>query len=132
MAAPMRPALLKAALRHWSLPDAEALMRRVHAPETTPADIAGLAAAVVDLSARGDASARRVVEEAAGDLAAQFRAVVRKLDLARPPLALAGGMLRAHLRSMLTGVLDGEAAGATYVAEPVLGAVKLARRLLRE
>jgi hypothetical protein len=57
---------------------------------------------------------------------------VRKLDLARPPLALAGGMLRAHLRSMLTGVLDGEAAGATYVAEPVLGAVKLARRLLRE
>jgi N-acetylglucosamine kinase-like BadF-type ATPase len=126
------PALLKAALRHWSLPDAEALMRRVHAPETTPADIAGLAAAVVDLSARGEASARRVVEEAAGDLAAQFRAVVRKLDLARPPLALAGGMLRAHLRSMLTGVLDGEAAGATYVAEPVLGAVKLARRLLRE
>lgn len=124
------PALLKAALRHWSLPDAEALMRRVHAPETTPAEIAGLAAAVVDLSARGDAAARRVVEEAIGDLATQFRTVVEKLKLVRPPLAVAGGLLRAHLRTLLTAALDGEAAGTHYVAEPVMGAVKLARRLL--
>jgi N-acetylglucosamine kinase-like BadF-type ATPase len=124
------PALLRAALHHWSLPDAEALMRRVHAPETTPADVAGLAAAVVDLSARGDAAARRVVEEAVADLVLQVKMVVRKLKLVRPPLAVAGGLLRAHLRSLLLGALAGEVASMTHVAEPVLGAVKLARRLL--
>jgi N-acetylglucosamine kinase-like BadF-type ATPase len=105
-------------------------MRRVHAPETTPADIAGLAAAVVDLSARGDAAARGVVEEAIADLALQLRTVVRKLKLERPPLAVAGGLMRAHLRTLLSAALERDVASVTHVAEPVMGAVKLARRLL--
>ncbi|HKZ32217.1 MAG TPA: BadF/BadG/BcrA/BcrD ATPase family protein, partial [Vicinamibacteria bacterium] len=64
-------ALLRAILRHWSLSDAGALIRHVHAPGMTPADIAALAPVVVTLAAGGDAAARGLVEQGVRDLARQ-------------------------------------------------------------
>jgi N-acetylglucosamine kinase-like BadF-type ATPase len=124
------PVLLKAVLRHWSLPDASALIRHVHSPETTSAEIAGLAATVVDLADRGDPDARAVLADAAGHLAQHVRTVIRKLDLTRPPLALAGGLLRSSLRQALADTVGDEVSSLNYIAEPATGAVLLAQRLL--
>jgi len=126
------PGLLKAVLRHWSLADPPSLIGKVHAPETTPAEIAGLAASVLDLAAKGDPAARAILEDGVRELALQVRTVIRKLSLAHPPLALAGGMLRANLRQAVVSSLGDEVGPVSYIAEPALGAVVLARRLLTQ
>jgi N-acetylglucosamine kinase-like BadF-type ATPase len=124
-------ALLNAVLRHWSLADPVALIRHVHADAMTPSEIAGLASVVLDLAVRGDADAKAIVEEATTDLARHVRAVVRKLGMAKPPLALSGGLLRASLRQAVLAKIDGEVGPVNYVADPPLGGVVLARRLLK-
>jgi N-acetylglucosamine kinase-like BadF-type ATPase len=124
-------ALLKSVLRHWSLRDPTDLIRHVHAPATTPADIAGLATVVLDLAGRNDEAALAVVAEAAGELAQHVDAVIRILRLTRPPLALGGGlMLRAVLRKAVLEAVQSELGPTTQVADPPLGAVMMARRLL--
>jgi N-acetylglucosamine kinase-like BadF-type ATPase len=123
--------LLAAALGHWHLADVHALMRHVHAPETDPPAIASFAAAVLKLGTRGDAAATKLVQEAAADLAVQVRAVVRALGLSRPPLAVGGGLLRAQLRQAVVTALGDDVGGVHYVADPVLGAVEISRRLLK-
>jgi N-acetylglucosamine kinase-like BadF-type ATPase len=124
------PALLKAVLRHWSLSTPEALIRHVHAPGMTAAEIAGLASVVLDLATRGDAPARAIVDDAAKQLAQHVETVVRKLGLDKPPLALSGGLLRGQLRQGLVSSLHVEIGNVAFVADPALGAVVLARRLL--
>jgi N-acetylglucosamine kinase-like BadF-type ATPase len=123
--------LLKAALRHWNVADVHALMRYVHAPDTDPPDIAGFAAAVLNLCTHGDEAARKLVDDAAADLAHQVRVVVGTLGLKRPPLAVGGGLLRAQLRHAVTTALGDDVGAVSYVADPVLGAVELSRRLLK-
>lgn len=125
------PTLLRAALTHWSLPSPEALMAQVYAPTTSPADIAGFAASVLDLAARGDATAGTLIEEVARELAAHVRVVIGKLRLTRPPLALGGGMLRSHLRTLLMVAVAAEIGPVSHVTDPVLGAITLAQRLLK-
>jgi len=124
-------ALLDAVLRHWSLSDAVALIRHVHAEQTTPSEIAGLASVVLDLAARGDADAKAIVDEAASELARHVQAVVRKMGVAKPPLALSGGLLRASLRQAVLAKIEGEVGAVNYVTDPPLGGVVLARRLLK-
>jgi N-acetylglucosamine kinase-like BadF-type ATPase len=125
------PALLKAVLRHWSLAEPTELIRHVHAPTTTPADIAGLATIVVDLAGRNDAAAVAVITEAAQELGRQIDTVIRILKLTRPPLAMGGGlMLRAVLRKAVLAAVKSELGPAVQVADPPVGAVVLARRLL--
>jgi N-acetylglucosamine kinase-like BadF-type ATPase len=111
--------------------DATALIRFAHAPDTTPATIAGLATVVVDLAGRGDAAARAIIEAAARDLAQHVDTVVRKLKLQKPPLALGGGLLRGQLRQSLLATLGTEVGAVQYVTDPSLGAVVLAKRLLQ-
>jgi N-acetylglucosamine kinase-like BadF-type ATPase len=124
-------ALLKGILRHWSLSEPTALIRHVHAPTTTAADIAGLATVVIDLAGRNDAAATAVVAEAAQELAQQVDTVVRQLKLTKPPLALGGGlMLRTVLRKAVLAALQTEPGPVAQVADPPLGAVVLARRLI--
>lgn len=123
--------LLQAILREWKLPDATALIRHAHAPDTTPATIAGLATRVVDLAGRGEAAAKGLITDAARDLAHHVEAVVRKLKMDRPPLALGGGLLRGQLRQSLIAMLGVEVGPVQYVTDPSLGAVVLARRLLQ-
>ncbi len=124
------PALLKAVLRHWSLPTAQALIRHVHAPTMTQADLAGLAPSIVALAGEGDSAAKAIVAESARELARQVDAVVRKLSLSRPPLALGGGLLRGDLRRAVLAALSCEVGPVAYVGDPCLGAVAMARRLL--
>ena len=123
--------LLDAVVRHWSLPDAVALIRHIHADAMTPSEIAGLASVVLDLSVRGDVHARAIVEEAASDLARHVQAVVRKMGVSKPPLALSGGLLRASLRQAVLAKIEGEVGAVNYVTDPPLGGVVLARRLIK-
>ena len=123
-------ALLDAVLRYWSLRDAVALIRHVHADETTPSEIAGLATVVLDLAARGDGDAKAIVEDAAVDLARHVQAVVRKMGVEKPPLALSGGLLRASLRQAVLAKIENAVGPVNYVTDPPLGGVVLARRLL--
>jgi N-acetylglucosamine kinase-like BadF-type ATPase len=122
-------ALLDAALRQWSLRDIPALMRLVHAPTTTPADIAVLAPMVFELAAQGDVHARGILERAVDDLADHVRTAMRQLGLQHPPLALGGGLFSGTLREALASRLASEVGPVSYVADPVLGAVTIARRL---
>jgi N-acetylglucosamine kinase-like BadF-type ATPase len=123
--------LLKAVLHHWSLADAPALIRHVYAPTMTHSELAGLATTVLNLSSTGDPAAKIIVDEAARDLALHVDTVIRKLGLKRPPLAVAGGVLRAQLRKALQGAIQSELAVINHVADPCMGAVTIARRLLQ-
>jgi N-acetylglucosamine kinase-like BadF-type ATPase len=124
------PALLSAVLHHWSLPDPSALIRYVHDPARTAAELAGLAIVVLALVSKGDAAARSVMEEAAFDLARHVDAVVRSLRLQRPPLAVGGALLSGHYRTTVLGRVKSELGPVRYVSDPSQGAVALARRLL--
>jgi N-acetylglucosamine kinase-like BadF-type ATPase len=125
------PALLQAALQEWSLSEPSLLIRFVHDPARTPAELAGLASSVMALAGRGDPGARRVVDEAAQELARHVDTVVRRLGLKKPPLALAGGLLSGHLRATVLASIKSEIGATTYVSDPSQGAVLLARRLLK-
>jgi N-acetylglucosamine kinase-like BadF-type ATPase len=122
--------LLRAVLRHWSLPDAQSLIRHVYRETMAPGDIAGLAAVVLNLAGRGDAAAASIMSEAARELASQVRTVVRRLKLDRPPLALTGDVLRGALRNALQAEIGDAIGPVQFVADPSVGAVVLARRLL--
>jgi N-acetylglucosamine kinase-like BadF-type ATPase len=132
-------ALSEAVLGHWSLPDASALLDYVYLQEASPATIASLAAVVNRAAEAGDGVALEILRDAGSELALTLHAVVRRLGLdansAATPCALAGSVLT---RSSLTARFLLEAAErrglrlapVTRVEEPVLGAVRLAQRLL--
>lgn len=122
-------ALLQAALAHWGLKRPEELMVFVYRPQTTADDIASFAARVLELASR-NASARRIVDQAAADLAAQFDCVAHTLGLDRPPLALGGTTMRVVLKKAVLDHLGPRVGPVSLVTEPVLGAVAAARRLL--
>ncbi len=125
-------ALVRAILRHWSLSDAGALIRHVHAPGMTPADIAGLAPVIGSLAASGDPTARALVEQSVKDLARQVDTAIRKLALTNPPLALAGSQLRSDMRRALVAAITSPIGEVGYVEDPCRGAVTLAKRLLKK
>jgi N-acetylglucosamine kinase-like BadF-type ATPase len=98
------------------------------------AQIALLADVVTHTADQGDAVAQQILDEAAGELASMVAAVARKLDFASEafPLAVTGGVLLASdgLRSRLETGLNScglAPAAITQVADPVLGAVRLAQ-----
>lgn len=124
-----------AVLAHWQLSSPEDLIERVYIRQAGPADIAGLAAVVNEAAQEGDAVARAILEQAAEDLAVTIVTVARRLGYADAvPCGLAGGVVvksacmadfiqaAARRRGLL---LDPVA----LVAEPALGAVRLAQRL---
>jgi len=121
-------ALLRAILKHWSLADAGALIRHVHAAGMTPADLASLAPVVLALAATGDASAKALVEQSVKDLARQVDTAIRKLALDKPPLALAGSQLRGDVRRGLLTTIASPLGDVAYVEDPCRGAVTLAKR----
>jgi N-acetylglucosamine kinase-like BadF-type ATPase len=106
-------------------------MNHLYAPTSTPADVAGFAATVVDLGGRGDAEAGALVTEAVAELVAHVRVLSQTLRLVKPPLALSGGVLRSQVRTQLLAALHGEVGPVNHVTDPVVGAIALARRLLR-
>lgn len=112
------------------------LITAVHQPGRTRAEIARLSRLVDEEALAGDAIANRIINQAAGELAAGVRAVaVQKLHLDQLPAVLAGGFL-VHGVSLQTALLaQVKALGIALepvetVEEPLRGAVKLAAKLL--
>jgi N-acetylmuramic acid 6-phosphate etherase len=126
------PALLQAALDHWSLQAPEQLIGHIYRPETTRAEIAALAQSIVALAESGEPAAVSLLENAAHELARLVLAVARKLDLIGPPVALAGGLLGTsqHLRRSIAAIVGVDLEKPIYVEEPARGAVKIAQQLI--
>jgi N-acetylglucosamine kinase-like BadF-type ATPase len=123
------PRILEAVLRQWSVSDGPGLAAR--AQVASRETIAGLAAAVLQLAQSGDGPAQAIVATAARDLAHHVKTVVRRLGLPRPPLALGGGFLRSAVRDAVLAEVGDAVGRVEYIAEPALGAIHLARRLVR-
>ena len=120
--------LLKGILGYWRLSAPEDLIQHVYRPETTVAEISQLAIGIQDLANRGNPDAVTIVDRAAKALAVQVEAVVRKLRLKQPPLALGGAAMRASLKKGLLSHLQVEIGPVAVVLDPVLAAVTMAQR----
>jgi len=125
------PAVLDAVLRRWRLATPDDLLPAAYREGMSPADVARLASEVAGLAEAGDLPARALLEQAGRELARHVDAVVRRLDLERPPLALGGGLLHmsAVLRHATLGAIRVELGQVGVVADPALGAIAIARRL---
>ncbi len=122
-------------LNHWELSTPQALIGHVYGGQLAPITIAGLAMLVEETAAAGDAVAQAIIAQACHESALALQAVARQLELPTPtPCALAGGLLLNRPR-IATGVLQAAADlqlvldPVTLVAEPALGAVRIAARL---
>jgi N-acetylglucosamine kinase-like BadF-type ATPase len=120
--------LLDAILRHWELDQSLAIIGRVYR-STDKAEIAALSTLVFAAARDGDAVARRIVADAASELALAATAVVGRLDFGdgKPPLALAGGLLtgEAGYRAMVVRRLRRRSLGpVSVVADPALSAAR--------
>jgi N-acetylglucosamine kinase-like BadF-type ATPase len=97
----------------------------------TPADLAGLAPTVQSLAASGDAAAKGLLEQCVADLARQADTAIKKLGLEKPPLALAGSLLRGDVRRGVVAAIASPIGEVAYVEDPCRGAVALAKRHLK-
>lgn len=125
------PSILDAALAHWGLESAEQLLGTAYRPDVTIAELAKLATRVVDLAEAGDLTARAILNDAARALAELVDAVVAPLSLDSPPVALAGGVLRASpfLRDRVLASTRTPLGPHRIVDDPAIGAVRLAQRV---
>jgi N-acetylglucosamine kinase-like BadF-type ATPase len=109
------------------------MLRAVYARAEDRQWIASLARVVLDAADAGDRVADEIIDLAVEQLKGMVYSVAARLDEARPPLALAGGLL-AHADSFRERLLrqfsvDGfDRDDARVVAEPVAGTIVLARR----
>jgi N-acetylmuramic acid 6-phosphate etherase len=125
--------LLAAVLEHWGLDQPPQLIGYVYRAEMTRAAIAEVGQLVVKLAEAGDAHAVGLLQRAAGELADMLTVTVRRLGIASPPVALAGGLFATSmlLRAALLSRVHTPLGPVTYVDEPVLGAIRLARSILQ-
>jgi N-acetylglucosamine kinase-like BadF-type ATPase len=109
--------LLERILHAWQLPHPAALIEHVHAT-TDKAVIANLAPLVCTAARAGDATARRILQRAASELAQSALTVAGQLDLPTClPLALGGSLLTraADLRELLLAHLRRRGADVTSI-----------------
>ena len=105
------------------------------AAAASPAQVAVLATAVCETAAGGDAVARKIVGEAASELAGHVRSLRARFSAtAGVPVAVAGGLLQGSplIREAFAGKLRA-LGGVTLVdveVDPAVGAVRVAARLL--
>ncbi len=87
--------LLPAILAEWQLSEPTQLVGVVYSPATKVADFAKLARLVAKEAKAGDATAQKLLKQAARELAKAVEAVAGRLDFGgnAPNLALAGGFL---------------------------------------
>jgi N-acetylglucosamine kinase-like BadF-type ATPase len=128
--------LSDAVLAHWSLAGPEDLLPRVYIEEASPAEVASLAAVVDGAARAGDAVARAILQQAAEGLVATIAAVAHRLGFAGAfPCGLAGSVV---VKSAFMAGFVQEAARrrglaldpVELVAEPAVGALRLARRMV--
>jgi N-acetylglucosamine kinase-like BadF-type ATPase len=124
--------LLDAVLDHWQLRDPSELIPHVYHSGMDRVALASLAAVVARQAEAGDRDARRVLEDAADELARMIKVVADQLETREPPIALGGGLLGASpsLRAMIVVAHDLRAGPVAYVDEPVHGAMVIARQVL--
>ncbi len=138
-------ALTSSVLAHWGLSQPQNLVQYVYASQRSigRAEIAALAPLVEASTetAAEDACARAIIRQAGQELALALKAVAQQLGFAEPadaiaiPCALAGSVL-VHGRRVNAALLESAAEmglvldPVTLVAEPALGALKLARNAL--
>lgn len=131
-----RTALTPTVLAHWGLSSPNALVGQVYRSNLSRADIAALAALVDAAGANGDGVAQRILAAAADELALAARAAMQALQMAgSTPCALAGSVIVKGrlLRDLFSAASAGQGLALTplnLVAEPALGALRLARQLL--
>lgn len=128
------PGLLRLALEYWGLAEPPQLITHVYQGGVSRTDIAALAGPVAALAEEGDPGAQQVIDQAGADLATMVAAVVRALDLQRPPVALSGGVILSskRLRASLGAHSKVELGDITRVDDPTTGAVVIARHMLAE
>ena len=120
-------------LAHFGVSEAGMLVHEVYYHDPRRRLIAGLGPAVQAAVDEGDAVARQIVAEAAGELALAARSVAEKLEMrgAQFPLVLAGGVFRvvtSLLADLTSRVADVVPRGKPRLleVEPAMGAVRLA------
>ena len=124
--------ILDVILEHWKLTEPVELIGYVYRPETTRATIAALGERIATLAGRGDADAQAIMDRAALDLGRLVAAVVHKLDLAEPPVALGGGLVtnNPELQERIMAHAEVPLGPPCAVDDPARGALVIARRLL--
>jgi N-acetylglucosamine kinase-like BadF-type ATPase len=128
-------ALVELVLRRLRLPGLAELVRWSLSADT--AEVAMLAPVVLDAAAAGDAPAGAIVDAAADEMARHVRALAKRFpERARIRVALGGSLLSrgADYRQRVVARIMAEVTTAEIAPEPVdpvLGAIKLARSLLR-
>lgn len=89
-------ALSDAAMRFFDVSSVEALAQLVYAKPLTKGELAAFAAETARVAGEGDEVARRLYEQAAAELGAQIKAVIRETDLQGAfPVGLIGGGFKA-------------------------------------
>lgn len=128
--------LLPRLLEHLRLQSPSDLVLVVHSQNFGRPEMAALAPLVFESCRDGDAGAKKIIGDAAGELAMAVRSVVEKLDLSLDGyrLAVAGGVLvnQPSVRQMLMSELADLGcipASTSVVTQPVLGAVRMAATL---
>jgi N-acetylglucosamine kinase-like BadF-type ATPase len=124
--------ILSAILEHWHLNDPAELIGYVYRPATTRATVAALGGLIAALAQRGDGDAQAIMDQAARELGRLAAAVVRRLDLKEPCVALGGGLLVATpgLQQRIMTLADVPLGAAAPVDDPARGAIVIAGRLL--
>ena len=127
--------LSKLVLERYGLRTPPDLVRRIYGAESPPSTAASLTDLVEQAAERGDSVAIAILEESAWQLAGGIAAVYSQLGTSPVPLVITGGTI-LHGRYLKEAFQRAcEVKGLTfttvkYVAEPVEGALKLARQLL--
>ena len=129
------PPLLSTILNLWKLTSLDELVR--HANASPPPDFSSLFRVVLAAADAGDPLAKHVLHQAASELAAIARNVIRRLfaDGGSVPVAMSGGVFRQSelVRQVFYNKLTAEfpqVSGHPTVVEPVRGALELARKAM--
>jgi glucosamine kinase len=129
------PSLLSTILNLWKLTSLDELVRRANA--SPPPDFSSLFRVVLAAADAGDPLAKHVLHQAASELAAIARNVIRRLfaDGDSVPVAMSGGVFRQSelVRQVFGNTLTGEFPRASIipvVVEAVRGALELARKTM--
>lgn len=120
-------------LRKLQLEHPSGLVPMIYRGGLDRAALAALAPVVFDAAQQRDEGARLVVAQEARELARTVAAVMRRLGVDQPPVALAGGLLQANTayRNLLLTELSalGTVPGpVSVVTEPADGALRLAMK----
>jgi N-acetylglucosamine kinase-like BadF-type ATPase len=125
--------LLESIMKLWKVETFEQLVLAANA--SAPPDFAALFPAVLSAAEANDSSARSVLDRAGGELATLAKVVIRRVfaEGGKVPVAMSGGVFAnsAQVRQVFyNSVHSGypEAAVSDTVAEPVQGALALARK----